>query len=80
MPDLFGNHIVGFPTRRHIYFEKPGRHNSSATEPGALFHTGRVQGPVVQNFVSLTLSLSPQFVNYISTLKANTLSFFVETM
>ena len=30
-------------------------------------------GPVVQNFVSLTLSLSPQFVNYISTSKANTL-------
>ena len=25
------------------------------------------QGPVVQKFVSETLSLSPQFVNYIST-------------
>ena len=24
-----------------------------------------ILGPVVQNFVSLTLSLSPQFVNYI---------------
>ena len=33
--------------------------------------------PVVQNFVSLTLLLSPQFVNYISTSKANTLLFFV---
>ena len=32
-------------------------------------------GPVVQNFVSLTLSLSPEFVNYISTSKANTLFF-----
>ena len=32
-------------------------------------------GLVVQNFVSLTLSLSPQFVNYISTSKANTLIF-----
>ena len=37
-----------------------------------------LQGPVVQNFVCLTLSLSPQFVNYISTSKANTLLFFVE--
>ena len=37
-------------------------------------------GPVVQNFVSLTLSLSPQPVNYISTSKANTLLFFVEKM
>ena len=37
-------------------------------------------GPVVQNFVSLTLSLSPQFVKYISTSKANTLLFFVEKM
>ena len=40
-------------------------------------------GPVVKNFVSLTLSFSPlsfspQFVNYISTAKANTLLFFVE--
>ena len=33
-------------------------------------------GPVVQNFVSLMLSLSPEFVNYISTSKANTLLFF----
>ena len=32
-------------------------------------------GPVFQNFVSLTLSLSPQFVNYISTSKE---FFFVE--
>ena len=31
------------------------------------------QGPVVQNFVSLTLLLSPKFVIYISTLNANTL-------
>ena len=30
-------------------------------------------GPFVQNFVSLMLSLSPQFVNYISTSKANAL-------
>ena len=29
-------------------------------------------GLVIQNFVSLTLSLSPTFDNYISTLKANT--------
>ena len=34
--------------------------------------------PVVQNFVSFTLLLSPQFANYISTLKANTLICFVE--
>ena len=40
----------------------------------------QLRGPVVQNFVSLTLSLSPQFVNYISTSKANTLLFFVEKM
>ena len=39
-----------------------------------------VQGPVVQNVVSLTLSLSPPFVNYISTTKANTLLFFVDKM
>ena len=38
------------------------------------------KGPVVQNFVSLTLSLSPPFVNYISTSKANTLLFFVDKM
>ena len=37
-----------------------------------------IQGPVVQNFVSLTLLLSPQFVKYISTSKANSLLFFVE--
>ena len=36
--------------------------------------------PVVQIFISLTLSLSPQFVNYISTSKAHTQSFFVEKM
>ena len=35
------------------------------------------QRPVVQNFISLTLSLSPQFVNYISTSKANTLLFLL---
>ena len=29
------------------------------------------QDPFVQNVVSLTLSLSPQFVNFVSTLKAN---------
>ena len=38
------------------------------------------QRPVVQNFVSLTLSLSPLFVNFISTSKANTLLFCVEKM
>ena len=37
-------------------------------------------GPVVQNFVSLMLSLIPQFVNYILTSKANTLLFFVDKM
>ena len=37
-------------------------------------------GPVVQSFVSLKLLLSPQFVNYFWTSKANTLSFFVENM
>ena len=36
------------------------------------------QGPVVQTFVSLTLSLSPQFANYISTSKANTLSLLLK--
>ena len=30
-----------------------------------LGHSNTFQGPVVQIFVSLTLSLSPQFVNYI---------------
>ena len=35
-----------------------------------------ILGPVVQNFVNLMLSLR-QFVNYISTSKANTLLFFV---
>ena len=33
---------------------------------------------VVQNFVSLMLSLSSQIVIYMSTSKANTLLFFVE--
>ena len=37
-------------------------------------------GLAVQNFDSLTMSLSPQFVNYISTSKANTLLFSVEKM
>ena len=37
-----------------------------------------VQGIVVQNFVSLTLSLSPQFGNYMSTSTANALLDFVE--
>ena len=37
-----------------------------------------ILGIVVQNFVSLTLSLSPQLVNYISISKANALLFFVE--
>ena len=36
------------------------------------------KGPVVQNFVSLTLLFSPQFVNYISISKANTLSFLLK--
>ena len=37
-------------------------------------------GPVVQNFVSLTLSLSPHSAKYILTSKANTLLFCVEIM
>ena len=37
-----------------------------------------ILGPVVQNFVRLTVSLNPQFVNCISTSKANTLLLFVE--
>ena len=37
-------------------------------------------GPVVQNFVSLMLSLSPEFVNNISTSKANSLLSFVDKM
>ena len=36
--------------------------------------------PVVQNFVSLTLSLSPQFGNFISTSIANKLLFFAGKM
>ena len=32
--------------------------------------TSIFQGPVVKNFVSLTVSLSPQFVDYISPSKA----------
>ena len=36
------------------------------------------QDPVVQNFVSLTLLLSPQFVNYVPTSKANALLFSVD--
>ena len=48
---------------------------------GYLIRLDKTLGPVVQNFVSLTLLLlSPQFVNYMSTLKANTLLFFVEKM
>ena len=36
------------------------------------------QGPVVQNFVSVTLSLSPQFVSYLATVfKSDTLLFLV---
>ena len=45
-----------------------------------LVHESINQGLVVQNFVSLTLLLSPQFVNYISTSSANTLLFFVVKM
>ena len=44
------------------------------------FQKGKDPGPVVQNFVSLMLSLGPQPVNYISTSKANTLLFFIEKM
>ena len=46
-------------------------------KPGIEAMSPQILGPVVQNFVSLTLSLSLQFVNYISTSKANTLLFFV---
>ena len=40
---------------------------SQASESGALkvIFSRIILGPVVQNFVSLTLLLSPQFVNYI---------------
>ena len=51
---------------RHIY------------RPESIVFIFNNQGPVVQNFISLTLSLYPQFVNYISTSKANTLLLFVE--
>ena len=40
----------------------------------------RHQGQVVQSFVNLTLSLSPQFASYISTSKANALLFIVDKM
>ena len=42
------------------------------------FSVSEIQGSAVKNFVSLTLLLSLQFVNYILTSKANTLLFFVE--
>ena len=38
------------------------------------------KGPVVQNFVSLTLSLSPLSVNYISTSKASTVYFWLKNV
>ena len=38
------------------------------------------QGPVVQNFVSLTISLRHKFVKQISAKVTNTLLFFVEKM
>ena len=67
----------------------PGHGDNIMAAPGFhLFATQRYEflnfiylGPVVENFDSLTLLLNPQFVNYISTLKANTLLFFfVEKM
>ena len=44
--------------------------NKLETKRTALSHCPGNLGPVVQNFVSLTLSLIPQFVIYISTSKA----------
>ena len=44
--------------------------------PSNVFHhpvKAKNPGPVVQNFVGLMLPLIPQFVNYMSTSKANTL-------
>ena len=41
-------------------------------------HGHVILGPVVQNFVSLMLSLSPEFVNYILTSEANTLLFLLK--
>ena len=45
-----------------------------------IMRQSNIVGPVVQNFVILMLSLSPQFVDdiCISSSKANTLLFFVE--
>ena len=42
------------------------------------FFALQAKNPVVQNSDSLTLSLGPKFVNYISTSKANTLLFLLE--
>ena len=33
MSDLFGNHIVGFPTRRLIYFQRIGFNLGPVVEP-----------------------------------------------
>ena len=57
-----------------------GKNNKSSTQNEKMKTVPqKYLGPVVKNFVSLTLSLSPQFVNHIYRLqKQNTLLFFVE--
>ena len=57
--------------RVRVQYRRSSASDSKARGPG--FNPNWHQSPVVQNFVSLTLSLSPQLVNYISTSKANTL-------
>ena len=37
-------------------------------------------GPAVRNFISLTLPLSPEFVNYILTSEANTILILLENI
>ena len=62
--DLFGNHIVGFPTRRLIYLidTSCGKGISADWRIHRSLLRFKIQGPVVQNFVSLTSSLRPQLV------------------
>ena len=62
----------------HTYFHVPGISTTSIA--GLKDLTFDDKGPVVQNIVSLMLSLSPQFINYYLTSKAHILLFFVEKM
>ena len=75
MSDLFGNHIVGFPTRRLIC----GVQQKTCATEDVIVHSTN-QDPVVQSIVSLTISLRHKFVKQISAKVTNTQLFFVEKM